>query len=319
MRRLRRATAAIPLTRTRRAFFLCAALCASLTACGSLLEREYVTVEPHSEKFWESEAAGTLRAENYQDIVNDLLLLIGERRETATLRLYHFDDDVSVSDRLEQATVEIQQETPLGSYAVAYITSAAQLQRGYHEVKIQIGYRRTAEELRAIVNATSPEALSPLLRDALERKSDELAVRIGYWGASGQEQVDEAKARLREELGLTDFPDWPETFRYPESGPVGLLEFRLDLPSADAANVPDAVSVPDGGAESPENGNGANSAGASDAANVPDGGAGASDAENVPENHAESPEIGADASELDGGASDNAPNPDAQAPQSPDA
>ena len=50
---------------------------AFLTGCASLLEREYSTVEPHSSKFWESEAADTLRAENYQDIVNDLLILIG--------------------------------------------------------------------------------------------------------------------------------------------------------------------------------------------------------------------------------------------------
>ena len=56
-----------------------AALCALLllTGCASLLERQYSTVEPHSSKFWESEAADTLRAENHQDLVNDLLLLIG--------------------------------------------------------------------------------------------------------------------------------------------------------------------------------------------------------------------------------------------------
>ena len=218
------------------------ALCAflillTLTAC-SLLERQYVTVEPHSGKFWESEAAGTLRAENYQDIVNDILLLISQRRESATLRLYHFDDDVTISDRLEQATVEIQQQTPLGSYAVAYIASVSQAQRGYHEIKLRIGYRRTAEELRAIVNATSPEALYTLLRDALDRKQTELAVRIGYWGNSGQEQVENAKARLREDEGLTDFPDWPETLYYPEQGPVGLLEFRLDFPPTESADAP---------------------------------------------------------------------------------
>ena len=52
-----------------------AALCALLllTGCASLLERQYSTVEPHSSKFWESEAADTLRAENHQDLVNDLL------------------------------------------------------------------------------------------------------------------------------------------------------------------------------------------------------------------------------------------------------
>ena len=219
------------------------ALCAflillTLTGC-SLLERQYVTVEPHSRKFWESEAAGTLRAENYQDIVNDILLLISQRRETATLRLYHFDDDVTISDRLEQATVEIQQQTPLGSYAVAYIASVSQAQRGYYEIKLRIGYRRTAEELRAIVNATSPEALYTLLRDALDRKQTELAVRIGYWGNSGQEQVENANARLREDEELTDFPDWPETLYYPEQGPVGLLEFRLDFPPTESADAPE--------------------------------------------------------------------------------
>lgn len=42
-----------------------------LTGCASLLERSYTTSEPHSSKFWESEAAATLRAENRQDMVND--------------------------------------------------------------------------------------------------------------------------------------------------------------------------------------------------------------------------------------------------------
>ena len=201
-----------------------------------------MTVEPHSGKFWESEAAGTLRAENYQDIVNDLLLLIGQRRESATLRLYHFDDDVTIADRLEQATMEIQQQTPLGSYAVSYIASVSQAQRGYHEIKLQIGYRRTAEELQAVVNATSPEAVYTLLRSALDSGQEQLAVRIGYWGPGGDAQVEDAKARLREDEGLSDFPDWPETFYYPEQGPVGLLEFRLVPPEPEP--VPDSEPLP---------------------------------------------------------------------------
>ena len=93
------------------------ALCL-LTGCSALLERTYSTAEPHSSKFWESEAAGTLRAENHQDVVNDLLLLIGQHRETATLRLYNFESDLTVADTLEQAATEVQQETPMGAYAV---------------------------------------------------------------------------------------------------------------------------------------------------------------------------------------------------------
>ena len=223
--------------RIRCGISLVLALCL-LTGCASLLEREYSTAEPHSSKFWESEATDTLRAENYQDIVNDLLILIGQHAEQATLRLYNFKDDLTVADILERATVEIQQETPLGAYAVAYITSSAQAQRSYYEVSLQIGYRRTVEQLQAVVNATSPEAVSSLLESALEAGKTELAVRIGYWGADGREKVESAMQQVREERELTETPMWVVNY-YPAQGPVGLLEFLLDPPEVPVEETPE--------------------------------------------------------------------------------
>ena len=206
--------------------------CLALTGCSALLEREYATVEPHSSKFWESEAAGTLRAENYQDIVNDFLILIGQHTETATLRLYNFTDDLSVSEALEQAAAETQQETPLGAYAVEYITASSRAQRGYYEISLQISYRRTAEQIQAVVNATSTEALPALLETALDEGRTELAVRIGYWGENDQARVEEAVAQLREERGLTETPAWTISY-YPPSGQVGLIEFVMGQPPAE--------------------------------------------------------------------------------------
>ncbi len=173
----------------RRIVPLALSLCL-LTGCSSLLERDYHTVEPHSSKFWESEAAGTLRAENYQDIVNDLLILIGQHTDSATVRLYNYRDEITVADTLEMAAAEIQQETPLGAYAVEYIATSAQAQRGYYEISIQIGYRRTAEQIQSVVNATSIEALYALLDSALAEGRTELAVRISYWSEDGQERVE---------------------------------------------------------------------------------------------------------------------------------
>ena len=204
------------------------ALCL-LTGCASLLEREYSTAEPHSSKFWESEAADTLRAENYQDVVNDLLILIGQHKESAVLRLYGFGNDLGVSDVLEQAALEIQQDTPLGAYAVEFITFGGQSQRDYYEATLQIGYRRTAEQIQAVVSATSPEAIYSLLASALDNSRPELAVRLGYWGSDGAEKVESAMAQLREERGLTESPAWQVSY-YPESGPVELVEFLLEPP-----------------------------------------------------------------------------------------
>lgn len=221
-----------------------AALCACLllTGCASLLEREYVVVEPHSSKFWESEAADTLRAENHQDIVNDLLLLIGQHTESATIRLYNFNEDVTVAELLDQATTEIQKETPLGAYAVEFITSTSQSQRGYDEISVQISYRRTPEQLQAVVNATTTEALSSLLESALDEEKSELAVRIGYWRQGDRERVDEIVAQLRESRELTETPPWLITY-YPAEGTPGLVEFVLE--GAQLPALPEAGNAPE--------------------------------------------------------------------------
>lgn len=207
------------------------ALCL-LTGCSPLLERTYSTAEPHSSKFWESEAAGTLRAENHQDVVNDLLLLVGQHRETAALRLYDFKSELAVADVLEAAAAEVQQETPMGAYAVEFITTSSYAQRGYYEVAVRIGYRRTLEQLQTVVNATSPEALYSLLAAALDEGKTELAVRMGYWGENGRTRVEEAMAQLREERELTETVPWVVNY-YPAEEKPGLVEFLLDPPEED--------------------------------------------------------------------------------------
>ena len=79
-----------------RAAAVMAALACLLSGCTPLLlERTYTTVEPHSSRFWESGSADTLRAENYQDVVNDLLILIGQHTESAALRLYGAWEDLA--------------------------------------------------------------------------------------------------------------------------------------------------------------------------------------------------------------------------------
>ena len=111
-----------------------------LAGCAPLLERTYATAEPHSSKFWESEAAGTLRAENHQDVVNDLLLLIGQHRETATLRLYNFESDLTVADPLHRATATHPVEIDPDSF-LAYLldTDTLSVNSLHHQAADEIG------------------------------------------------------------------------------------------------------------------------------------------------------------------------------------
>lgn len=207
---------------------LAALACACmLTGCASLLDREYTVVEEHSSKYWESGTADTMRAESYQDIVNDLLLLVGQHTENAILRLYGYEDDTVVADDLERAASEVQLETPMGAYAVEYITSETQRQRSFYEVSVRVGYRRSLEQIQAVVNATSTAALPDLLNAALMAEKTELAVRIGYWNEDSASRVEQTVEEIREKWDLTETPPWTVAY-YPAEGKAGLLEFIMD-------------------------------------------------------------------------------------------
>ena len=202
-------------------------LAASLTLSGcSLLNRQYSVVEEHTSKYWDSDSGDTLRAENYQDIVNDLLLLVGQHKQKATVMFYNNNISPIVADLMEQAATEVQTQTPLGAYAVSYITSEITEQHSYDEIVVHISYRRSEEQLQAIVNATTTAALSDLLDKAVIAGRSDLTVRIGYWDDSSARRVSQAVAAAQQRWGLGDRPAWT-IFYYPTKTHPGLIEIVM--------------------------------------------------------------------------------------------
>ena len=116
-----------------------------LTGCGSLLNRDYSVTEPHSSSYYESEDRSVLRAESYQDLVNALLVLISGGAKEGTIWLYPDDSGLPAPQAAERACLEVQKETPLGAYAVEYLTyTVDETPRNYDAIQLTVGYRRTA-------------------------------------------------------------------------------------------------------------------------------------------------------------------------------
>ena len=146
------------------------ALCLTLSGCGGnvVLERSYSVSAQHSEVYWENEGADTLRADSYQDLVNALLLLLGEHSEEGVVRIYSEEDAAAMA---EQACKEVQEETALGAYLLDYISYTDTQERAYYEMHVHLGYRRTAEEQAGIVTATSTVTASATWYDLCRRRS----------------------------------------------------------------------------------------------------------------------------------------------------
>ena len=195
-----------------------------LTGCTSFLHREYSVVEPHSSNYYESE--DVLRAESYQEVVNDLLRLVGEQKKEGVIWLYHDEGTTDVTALAEQACREVQSETPLGSYAVDYLTyTIDNTPRNYAAISLTIGYRRTAMQMDAIVHTTSISALPSLLQAAAEKDATDLTVQVSYFNHQEQE-VRTMVADVQSQSAAREQEPWQVNF-YPEGENVGIIEIIL--------------------------------------------------------------------------------------------
>lgn len=201
------------------------ALCLTLAGCGNIvLERSYSVSAPHSEVYWENENADTLRADSYQGLVNALLLLLGEHSEEGTVRIYGNDEEAA--SMAEQACREVQEDTALGAYLLEYISYTDAREHGYYEMRVRLGYRRTAEEQAAIITATSTEALPDLLRlTAEEGAVKRVAVRFGYF-TTDRDGLREMVREVQSEVEPNFEQPW-QVYFYPDTDDVGIVEVVL--------------------------------------------------------------------------------------------
>ena len=118
----------------------------------------------------------------------------------------------------------VQGETPLGAYALDYLTyTVDDTPRNYVAVSLTIGYRRTAEQMNAIVHTTGISALSTLLAAAADNGAAELTVQVSYFDRQEQE-VLALVADVQRQRGETE--PWQVNF-YPANGNVGIIEIIL--------------------------------------------------------------------------------------------
>ena len=202
---------------------LIAVLC--LSGCGSFLEREYSVVEPHSSTYYESENRSVLRAESYQDLVNDLLVLVGNHAEEGTIFYYGTEEMLPAADAADKACREVQQETPMGAYAVDYVTYTIDDEpRNYAAISVTLRYRRTTEQVNDMVHISSVAALYDLLTAAAQNGADELVLRVSYFDHEEDkvrtivQQVQSEQKKLSEQ--------WQINF-YPSGSNVSIIEIIL--------------------------------------------------------------------------------------------
>lgn len=196
-----------------------------LSGC-SFLNRFYSSVSPHSATYYESEDRSVLKAESYQDLVNDLLVVVAAHEENGTILYYGALQGPDAAAAMEAASREVQLQTPLGAYAVDYMTYTTNAdQSTYSRIQVELHYRRTAEQVGAMIHTTSVSALYDLLTAAAEGGQRELVLQVGYFRQQTQE-VEDTVQQVRQDLSVDEETVWQVNY-YPDSEHPGIIEILL--------------------------------------------------------------------------------------------
>ena len=196
----------------------------TLTGC-SLAPSERLYLEPHIDSTVKEESTNALSAENYMGLKNAMLRLIRTGKTEGIIRVTNYDGDVEKD--LPEAAYEVVKLDPLGAYAVDYMTHSCTQIVSYYEIRINITFRRTAEEIAGIITTSTQERLETQLTDALENYQDRTTVRISNY----RNQAEEIPAIVADYCAanpehIMEQPSVSVSV-YPESGNVRILEINF--------------------------------------------------------------------------------------------
>ena len=208
-------------------------LCLLLGGCASLLNRSYTTEAPHQPFSDEEKDSDILRAETYQGLVSALLEFVSRGANEGTIRLYNYSG--SAESDLDAAYLELTRQDPLGAYAVDYITYELSRVMSYYQVDLRkIVYRKTPEQMAAIISVTGISAITGELREVLQNFREEAVFRVSYFdeGVTAEAIAEMVRAAYYEvpeaAFGLPEV----QVEIYPKEavGQQRIVEIRLNYP-----------------------------------------------------------------------------------------
>ncbi len=196
-----------------------------LAGCGSVFSSEYSWSEPFAVEQELPDSEGT-EIRNYAGLRKAILELIYSAEEQGQFRFGSYNG--SLVDDLAAVCVEIKNTSPMGVYAVEDISYDSSRIVSYYTADIAIEYKKTAEEIAAVVDVSGLAELSEHIAYCLSDFADETVVKFYSYA------VDEvyfhslvSDYALREPLAMPVEPRLSIKC-YPESGADRIYALSFD-------------------------------------------------------------------------------------------
>lgn len=194
-----------------------------------MLERDYTTAVAHVENpVPQGDAA--YRVESYPALCAALLSYVEEGMEEGLLRFpTTYGGNLTVD--LEKAKERLMTEEPLGAYAVEDMDFRVSRIISYYEVELEVTYRLSREEIKALVEIGDPQELDELLEETLEERKEQVVALVDGCPLEEEGYLLEAVERAyiacpALALGRPEVT----TATWPETGDRRVVELELTYP-----------------------------------------------------------------------------------------
>ena len=161
----------------RRYLLLLLALLMPLCSCGRLVEGEYRIVTEHVETSLSPETAGRVfEIHTYSGLKRAIQNLVNGGAAEGIIRAVEYSG--GIRDDVSKACLEVARSSPMGTYAVEYMTHSVTRILSYDEVQIHISYTRSQEEIEAVRSVPTMNDFYQMLNDGLDAGTEYMAFQI---------------------------------------------------------------------------------------------------------------------------------------------
>ena len=198
-------------------------ICLLLSGCMTWFDGNYHSVSPHQEHGNQPDT-DNMRASKYTDLLFSLEQMIHFCTENGVINVEQYDQS-QISQDMDRAVADIQQNNPIGAYAVKQIRYEIGTSAGQPAVAVSISYVRTLSEIRKVRSPADSDMAKSFVTAALDECAPELVMYLNDLFIADFGQWIDDYATLHPDV-VMEIPTISVNY-YPETGVDRIVELKF--------------------------------------------------------------------------------------------
>ncbi len=148
-----------------------------LCGCRRMVEGEYQVVTDHVETSLNPETSDLIyEVHTYSGLRRAVQEMVDTKMQEGVIHAVEYSG--AIREDISKVCLDVTRSSPLGSYAVEYMTHSVARILTYDEILIHINYKLSPEEIDAVQPVSSPSDFFRLIDEGLDAGTEFLAIQI---------------------------------------------------------------------------------------------------------------------------------------------